>query len=305
MTLEPFGVPKDDYICKEGKYYVLDQKSFPYVKDKTVDDHMGILTLIAIAKQMKYYFESMHKDEPHSDLSVRQDIGRVTTVHLGVGLPPAHLSALKEKVTEYYRNFFGGGVNFTYSGMDFSFRLGKVGVFPQNFAVIAAFNKQASPDSIISSYDDYYSLDWGGYTLDKIAIVNGKLDLKSSDSIDDGIVTLCEKLKAQVLKDTGQTIDEITIFSVLKGKKTPIPASVTDFIRAYSESWTHEVLNRLGQSGVNYFARPIVFMGGTALLLKPYIESYGKIGCCEFMENPRINAESYRKLVKHSVVSGK
>lgn len=305
LTLEPFGVTKEDYIKKEGKFYVLDQKSFPYVQDKTVDDHMAILTLIAIAKEMRTYYESMHKDEPHADLSVRQDIGKVQTVHLGVGLPPAHLSALKEKVADYYKSFFGGGVNFTYNGIDYSFKLGKIGVYPQNFAAIIAFNKSSNPDSIISVYEDYYSFDWGGYTLDKIAITNNKLDLAGSDSFDDGIVVLCDKLKAQLMKDTGRSIDDSAIFKVLKGKKTPLPAEVTDFIKKYTESWTHEVMNKLAQSGVNYFARPVIFMGGTSLLLKPYIESYNKISCMEFFDDPCMNAAAYRKLIKHTVMNGK
>jgi plasmid segregation protein ParM len=230
-------------------------------------------------------------------------VAEVPVVHLGVGLPPSHLAIQKERTIKYYRDFFGDGVKFTYNGMDYSFTLGSLGVYPQNFAVVCAAKRE--PDSIMENYDDYYTLDFGGYTLDKISIVNNRLNIQECDSIEDGIVPLCEKVIAQVRKDKGVSLDETAVVNILKGKRTVVAPDIVEFVKDFAHNWTHEVLNRLSQSGVNFETRPVVFMGGTTMLLMDYIKDYKKLGCYEVIENPNANADAYKKLIRNQVQSGK
>ncbi len=303
VACPPFGVPADGFIKFRDKYYVLSQQRFPYVQDKTVDEKMAILTLIGIAKEMEAFYLKKFASTSHPEVHTRQAIFETTTIDLGVGLPPSHLAVQKDKTLRYYEEFFGNGVEFYYNGNTYKFRLGALDIYPQNFAVVCATKRE--PDSIMATYDDYYTLDFGGYTLDKIAIINNRLSIQECDSIEDGIVTLCEKVVSQVRKDKAISLDENAVISILKGKKTVIPADVVEYVKDYTRNWTFEVLNRLSQSGVNFMTRPVVFMGGTALLLKDYIAEYGKICCYEIIENPNANADAYRKLIKLKVQSGK
>ena len=301
-TNKPFGVAEDYYLVFEGTYYVLSQQRFPYVQDKTVDEKMFILTLFGIAKEMETVFSKRFEETAHPKNHVKQAIADTTTVHLGVGLPPAHLAAQNERTVSYYKEMFGKGVKFTYNGNDYDLKLGEIEVYPQNFAVIAADGRR-NPDSIMAQYPDFYTLDFGGFTLDKIAITNRKLDLAQCDSLEDGIVTFCDSVIAQVRRNRGVTIDEKSILNVLTGVRTIFDDETIALIKSLAESWTHSVLDKIQQTGANFKTRPVVFMGGTSILLKEYIATYPGLLKYEILENVNANAEAYRKLIKYTVTS--
>ena len=299
---KPFGVPENSYIKWKDTYYVLTQKRFPYVQDKTEDEKMAVLTLIAIAKEMEYCCKKRFETTTHPELFTKQLIQETNKIHLAVGLPPSHLAAQREKTEKYYRDLFKDGVSYEYNGFELSFCLGEFDIYPQNFAVIAAEGKR-DKESIMALYDEYYTLDFGGYTLDKIAIIDRKLAIQECDSLEEGIVTLCDKVIAQIRKDRGVTIDENNVISVLKKKRTALSDDIISDIKAYTQTWTHDVLNKVSQTGVNFRNYPVVFLGGTSLLLEEYIESYPQLGKHEFIRNAGANAEAYRKLLTNKIAN--
>lgn len=301
---KPFGVPEDSYIKWNGVYYILTQKRFPYVQDKTVDEKMAVLTLIAIAKEMEFCCKKRFEGTTHPDLFTKQMIQETTKIHLAVGLPPSHLAAQRETTEKYFHELFKNGVSYEYNGYEFSFKLGEFDIYPQNFAVVIAEGRR-NKDSIMALYDDYYTLDFGGYTLDKIAIKNRQLSMEDCDSLGEGIVTLCDKVIAKVRKDRGVTIDENNVVSVLKKKRTALADEIVADIKEYTREWTHGVLNMVAQGGVSFQNYPVVFLGGTSLLLEEYIESYPLLGKHEFIRNANANADAYRKLLQNKVAANR
>ena len=296
----PFGCLPDSYIQLNGMYYVLTQEKFPYVQDKTKDDKMFILTLIAIAKEIYYVMENRYKNDDHTLDRIRQGIADIKTVHLGVGLPPSHVAMQKEDIKAYYKDMCGTEpITYEYNGMTFSFRIGNIGIFPQNYAVVASTSQNETDSIIVKDLDNgFYTLDFGGYTLDKIAIINGRLDIGQCDSMEKGIVTLCDQLISQLRNDKGINLTETYVINILKGKKVMAGDDVVEAVREYAKQWTFEVLDALTQSGVRFELYPVVFMGGTSLLLKEFIEQYPLLKEHEFISDSHANAEAYRKLMK-------
>lgn len=50
-TLPPFG---ENILRYKGKYYTLSNQRIPYMRDKTTDERFFILTLFAIAFELRY-----------------------------------------------------------------------------------------------------------------------------------------------------------------------------------------------------------------------------------------------------------
>ena len=71
-TKPPFG---ENVLRYKGKYYTLSDQRIPYMRDKTKDDRFFILTLYAIAFELRY---------------LRYPANETVDVALAVGLPPAH-----------------------------------------------------------------------------------------------------------------------------------------------------------------------------------------------------------------------
>ena len=86
-----------DIIEYEDRFWTLSGNRIAYMQDKSKDDRFFILTLFAIARELKSH-EDMHG---------------YAEIDLAAGLPPEHYSALKDKFTKY---LLRDSVRFRYNG---------------------------------------------------------------------------------------------------------------------------------------------------------------------------------------------
>lgn len=77
----------DEVIEYDGKFWTLSGQRLSYMRDKTRDDRFFILTLFAIAKEMKF----------------RGKFNPIESVDLAVGLPPEHYGLLRNKFAQYFK----------------------------------------------------------------------------------------------------------------------------------------------------------------------------------------------------------
>lgn len=286
----------NEYMIYNGKYYVSVNDRFPYVKDKTVDDHMYVLTLIGIVKDMEAMFTDLSPDER------RHRIADIKTVHLGVGLPPTHMSMLSQSYVDYYRIMSGNKpIQITYNGNDYEFDFGKIKAYPQNYAAIATY--QMPEDSLLKKYDTYRMVDIGGYTVDVVSMVpntegtGSKPDPKDSFSLELGINKFIESMIPIIDRETGLTLQRMVIVDILMGRPTALDDSVKSMVLDYAEDWTNDMLNTVANEGVNFKAYPTLFMGGGSMLLMPYIKKSPVLGLTEMLPGTKRNANAYRKLL--------
>lgn len=289
----------NEYMIYNGKYYVSVNDRFPYVKDKTVDEHMYILTLMAIVKDIEAMFADLSPEER------KRRIAQIKTVHLGIGLPPTHMSMLSQSYLNYYRimsnNGANGPVKITYNGNKYEFNFGKLRAYPQNYAAIATY--QMPDNSLLKKYDTYRMVDIGGYTVDVVSMIpnigaaGSKPDPKDSFSLELGINKFIESMIPIIDRETGLTLQRMVIVDILMGRPTALDDTVKTMVLDYAEDWTNDMLNTIANEGVNFKAYPTLFMGGGSMLLMPYIKKSSVLGLTEMLPGTKRNANAYRKLL--------
>ena len=83
----------EEYLEYEGNFYTLSERRIPYQRDKTQDSRFFILTLFAIAKELKRTGQVLPED--------------VVQITLPIGLPPKHFAELGQRYEAYFK---GNGV---------------------------------------------------------------------------------------------------------------------------------------------------------------------------------------------------
>ena len=83
-TRPPFG---ENVLSYKGKYYTLSEQRIPYMRDKTKDERFFVLTLFAIAFELRF---------------LRCPMNEVTDIQLAVGLPPAHYGTQYQRFEKYF-----------------------------------------------------------------------------------------------------------------------------------------------------------------------------------------------------------
>ncbi len=289
---EPYGV--EEYLKLDGRYYIPDQSRFKYIENKTLDDKCFVLTLFCIAKQLL----DIGRNNLHIPEDEMQDfISSIDTIHLGAGLPPAHMPLYKDALKSYYKNHFGwDGIKFTYNGFEFDIKLGFCEVFPQDYAAIRAYEKNTDKP-LFNGIQDYYAIDIGGYTVELMFVENGKAQGNKCVSFELGILKMYDNIVADLRRSFGKTYDHKILETFLSGKPTMLPDEVKERINELCFEWSNEIINKCRQSGALFDAYPVVMLGGGSLLLQRFIDRSPVISMKQYIEDPCANAAGYEYLL--------
>lgn len=267
-------LPSRDTICDtdivefENQIWTLSNERIRYMRDKTQDDRFFILTLFAIAKELKH----LDVDSP------------LEAIDLAVGLPPEHYATLKNKFKEYFRR---GKVNFVYNSRPMTIVIQQVYVYPQAYAAVAQRAEK------LVDYPRVFVIDIGGYTTDVLLIRNGAPDLQFCRSLEDGVITMYNPIIHSVNARHNMMIDEDHINEILQGKKTLLPEDIVQSVIDSVRQHGNDIINKLRELRVDLRANPAIFMGGGSLLFRPYLESSELVMHAEFEPDPRANAIGY------------
>ena len=205
----PFG-PSLQY---SGNYYTLSNERIPYRKDKTGDDRFFILTLIAIAEELT----ARGVDEKE-----------LYRIQLPVGLPPAHFGAQAEKFTAYFQK--KGIVEFQYRDKHYAISIDDVACYPQAYAAAATMLHTLMNEA------KAVVVDIGGFTADYLLMKNGKADLSSCDSLENGVILLYNKIRSRGNAELDLLLDEGDVDAILTGKQTQYPPSVVHLVEQLRRS---------------------------------------------------------------------
>lgn len=282
----------NEYLELNGKYFIPTTDRLFYLKDKTADDRCIVLTLMAIAKEL---INKYSKPENSTKESVQESISRVTEIALGAGLPMAHYKKnYIDDLIAYYIGYMGKHIEFSYDGYQFSFRMSVCKVYPQGgAAAVCKANK------IAASFNTYYVIDIGGYTVDVALIENG-VPSKKRLSLELGIITLYDSIIEKVQTECDISIDSDVVQSVLKGEKTILPDKAINIITELTNKHANTILNALRQQKILFDSHPSLFVGGGSVLLKGAILKNPMIkkDAVQFITDTRANAKAYARLLK-------
>lgn len=276
------------YLLYKEKYYVLSPNRKPYREDKTEDGRCIIFTLFSLAKEIIETNEDKTREE------IQAKIDKIKNVVLAIGLPPADMTNLSDKTIAYYEKECEDGVEFEYDGYVFSFKIDNIYMFPQNYSATVTVKNS----DIIRIYPKYYVVDIGGITVDILCMEDGQPIIEEVDSKKIGMLNLYENVIKRVKQETGVTIDQRCIESVLKKEPNTLKENVIKSIKDGCHAWSDYILDELSQSGIEFQAYPVVFMGGGSKALRQYIEKSELLGVHEFITDTHANARGYQLLAK-------
>ena len=270
----------ENYILYNSRYYSLTEHRLPYRRDKSKDESFFLLTLFGVA------YELLVTDT--------YDPGHTASVDLLIGLPPAHYGALYHDFEAYFNR---GVVKFTLGSRPFSVYFNSVTAYPQAYAAAMTVFSQLRPLS------KCVVLDIGGFTADYMLLKYGVPDLSDCSSLEYGVILLYNRIINAVNSAYDLLLEEFDVDSILAGHNSTLPDNVQKLIREHARLFVEELFGQLRERMIDLRVTTPVFVGGGAILLRPYLEQAGRWATCLFVDDIQANAKGYEKIYRARLAS--
>jgi plasmid segregation protein ParM len=294
QEIEPNTMFASDIIEYKGNFYSLSPTRFPYQTDKTTDEKAFILTLFSLAKEIIARAAS-GKENYNVQRDFSGFIGK--DVILAVGLPPAHFEKQAKPFKDYFLKKAEHGIDFKYNGKAFNFYLKDVLVFPQDYAAAVVFK-----GDVLGEFSICYCIDIGDGTTDMVGLVDGLPDKETMLSRECGMSKLRSAVIDDVMNDYGITLSDRNVEDFLVGKKIALPLDEADKIKARidktASDFAIELVNQLRSKVSDFRTSPVIFCGGGAIALKPYLEQTKAFSMTYYIDDINANAVGYQQIAK-------
>lgn len=169
---------------------------------------------------------------------------------------------------------------------------GIVVTYPQAYAAAAIMlhTLMDDPKAVV--------LDIGGFTADYLLLKNGKADLTSCDSLENGVILLYNKIRSRGNSELDLLLDESDVDAILAGRKTSYPAEAVRLVERLAQEFVNDLFSTLRERMLDLRYSKVVFVGGGAILLRRQIEASGKVGTPLFVTNINANAAGFEYLYR-------
>lgn len=270
----------NEILKYKGTYYSLGGERIRYMRDKTVDERFFILTLFAIAKEIK-------KKESDKGIRPTEPQTYKYVITLLNGLPPKHYK-LKTAFKDYFLK--NEVVSFNYNKDEFILKFKEVHIFPQAYAAAVTQKK------LVLNEEELLVVDIGGYTLDYMLLNNGSIDMSRCESLDNGIIRLYNTIINECRDEYDIILNEKKVDALLDGtSKIKIPG-IIEYAQKKAEQFVNEIVNSLREQANDLRTTPVVFVGGGSVTLKNYLLDNPNISDAYFVDDVKANAKGYRIL---------
>lgn len=170
----------DNILQYEGKFYSVGGKRLEVKDNKVTDESFYLLTLAAMAKELKI------RGKNSAD------------VFLSVGLPLTRFGAEKDNFIKYLSK--KRELEFKFENRTYRVNIIKVSVFPQCYAAVADKMPQYDRKHIV--------VDIGSWTMDLMTIKNMKPELSECDTRPMGLITCMHAINKECVAKFNCEIDE-------------------------------------------------------------------------------------------------
>lgn len=268
-------------LTYNGKHYSICENRLQARRDKTSDEDYLILTLAAIAREIRAEWKNIEKHE--------------CRVGLALGLPVEHLSLkvngvlLKDRYKQVFGNE-GKPFEYTYEGEEFKIQIVDVSVFPQTISAVASSGDVWKE---VTTCPRSYIIDIGGGTTNVIGIIHGQPQNPGITLENAGVLQLFKEVERHVMEDCGVSLDDFTVDSILRGSQScpdDIKKSVTD---AAGEFVKKRINDLSDGRGVDMRLGKLCFVGGGSVLLFDHFKEQLKRDDLILIPDVRANAKGY------------
>lgn len=257
-----------------GSYYVCGTGRQPLQRSKTENDRYYLLTLAAIAKEIK----------------VRGENPTDCAVTVAAGLPLANFGREKKAFQDYLlRN--SQPVKFRFEGADFCVKIEEVKLFPQGYSALAVHPE------LLKNEPSILLMDIGGWTVDLMRLDNGVPDASACRSLELGMIRCIEEAKEQIRRDMGISVTDAQVESVLDGNPCSLPDTVQETIRKQGRTYTEQLLSAVIESGFDWKALPVIMLGGGAAVVKRLWRPHDSLCRVFTLAGDKVNAEGFEHIL--------
>ena len=257
-----------------GKFYVCGTGRQTLVRSKTSNDNYYLLTMAAIAQEIRY-----RRGE------------RKTDVVLAAGLPLASFGREKKGFREYlFRK--EQPLRFRYEDESYEIRIQDVKLFPQGYSALALHPEYLKNEPSV------LLVDIGGWTVDLMRLDNAVPNAATCRSLELGVIRCIDETAEQVRRNTGLSVTETQIERVLRGESCSMAEEARRIIQENGRKYIERILSAVTESGFDLRAVPTVFMGGGSTILKRHVTAQDAICRLVFIEDVHANATGYERIVE-------
>ena len=246
-----------------GKFFVCGTGRQPILRNKMENDNYYLLTLAAIAKEIK-----QRGEKPEC------------SVKLAAGLPLAGFGREKKPFREYLlrSSQLADGIRpvcFKFEGIPYEVTIEDVKLFPQGYSAIAIHPE------LIQNEPSVLLMDIGGWTVDLMRLDNGVPNASTCRSLELGMIRSIDETKEQIRRDVGLSVTDAQVERVLAGKSCSMDENARSIIQKQGRLYTERLLSAAMESGFDLKAIPVVMMGGGAAVVKRNVAPQD--GCAGFL----------------------
>lgn len=185
----------------DGQFYVCGTGRQPVRCDKTENDTYYLLTLAALAQEIKM------RGAPNE-----------SSVKIAAGLPLTSFGRDKPKFRQYLLR--SQPVLFRFEGTEYKIAVEDVALFPQGYAALLT-----DPDLLLDE-PSLLLMDIGGWTVDLMRIDNARPVAETAHSLEFGMIRCIDAVREQVRRETGLSltdaqIEQIHAFRRSNGRQVP------------------------------------------------------------------------------------
>lgn len=266
MEEEP--IVSRNFVKYKEKFYVIGESHLVYQGKKTDSEDFYILTLAALAEELK--FRGLHK----------------ANVILAVGLPLAWMKSQGADFRSYLMK--EQELHFEFRSERYHIHLCGVEIFPQGFAAIVNLGAMQGMNMLA---------DIGNGTMSILEIHDGRPIEKSISTEVFGVHHCMEKIQKELSKRGGVEVPEMLIEPLLRngiGERTDDVAMVTKRI---AESYTEEIMKKLTAHGYKEDLVHLYIIGGGGCLLRHFSDLTEK-GNVTVISDICANAKGYEALAE-------
>lgn len=233
-----------DFLYYNRKYYSLSNQRIPYMRDKTADEQFFILTLFEIAMEFD-----------RENLQAKNDIIKV---NLLVGLPLAHYGLLYRKFERYFKS--EGNIRFTYRKTSYTIIIGDVISYPQDYAAGMTIYPE------IKRHTNARIIDIEGFSVAYLELKNGAPNKDVCDSLENGVITLYNRIKCRVNSEFDLLLSEEEIDDIILERRTDFEERVQTLVRNVMAVFVDDLLGALRERGLDLRTGCVAFVGGGTML---------------------------------------
>lgn len=232
----------DNVLEYKDKYYKVGGFRQEVKDTKTEDDSFYLLTLAAVAKELK-----------------RRGMTEAR-VFLAVGLPLTRFGSEKADFIKYLTK--EKDIEFSFEGVKYRVFIENAAVFPQCYAAVADKLQNFGKKSLI--------VDIGSWTIDMMPVIDRAPDESKCVTIPRGLIICMRSINEQCVRQLNGELDESYIQEIMRTGRCEIDRKYYEIAKTEIESFCEKVYNSIREYGYNLSTTPIVFVGGGAAVMKNF-----------------------------------